>query len=90
MLAIAVELDTLIVVIVMTHVLHSRFVYLHDVYELWKERCSSDKEAVDVGAGHQGPAEQRNIRCYKLVHQVTALQIVILTYLQLDPFTEPP
>jgi hypothetical protein len=64
MLAIVVGLDTLIVKIVMTHVLHGCFVYLHDVDELWKERCSSDKEAVDVGAGHQGSAGQRNISCY--------------------------
>ena len=90
MLAMAVGLGTLMVKIVMTSMLHSRIVYLHDVYELWKERCSSDKEAVDVGAGHQGPAGQRNIRCYSLVYQVTTLLIVMLTYLQLDPFTEPP
>lgn len=56
--------DALMVVIVMAHVLHGRIVYLHNVYELWKERCSSDKEAVDVGAGHQGPAGRSNIRCY--------------------------
>jgi hypothetical protein len=78
------------VVIIMTQVLHGRIVYLHDVYELWKERCSSDKEAVDVGAGHEGSAGQRNIRYYKLVRQGMTLLIVMLTYLQLDPFTEPP
>ena len=37
MLVVIVGLDALMVMVVMTRVLCGRFVYLHDVYELWKE-----------------------------------------------------